>query len=356
MPAFSRFAEPAKKLRAILLTLSLAGLAGGLAAHLGWPLPWMLGPLAAVALARLAGASGALPRGGRQLGQWAIGAALGLNFSPLVLAQLVAHGPLIVIITTASMLAGILGALLLKRLAGIDAATAFFAALPGGASEMATLAERQSAAVDRVAAAHALRVMLVVVTVPLLLQSLGVQGSDNGLTAPRPVDWARLPLLIGVSLAGGALLLVLRQPNAWVLGPLAGVGLLAASGVTLSALPAWVINGGQLLIGASLGARFSRQFFAAAPRFVAAALVVGLFGLLLAGAGALALGALAALPAATLLLAAAPGGVAEMSITAQVLKLGVPLVTACHVLRVIVITVGAPTAYQWFARRFGEAG
>ena len=51
---------------------------------------------------------------------------------------------------------------------------------------------------------------------------------------------------------------------------------------------------------------------------------------------------------ATLVLAAAPGGVAEMCITAQVMQLGVPLVTVCHVMRVVVLTVGAPTLYRLF--------
>jgi len=35
----------------------------------------------------------------------------------------------------------------------------------------------------------------------------------------------------------------------------------------------------------------------------------------------------------------APGGIAEMCITAKVLQLGVPLVTAAHVLRVLVLIV-----------------
>ena len=56
------------------------------------------------------------------------------------------------------------------------------------------------------------------------------------------------------------------------------------------------------------------------------------------------------MPLATLVLAAAPGGVAEMCITAKVLQLGVPLVTVCHVLRVIVLTVGAPGLYRLFMR------
>lgn len=44
--------------------------------------------------------------------------------------------------------------------------------------------------------------------------------------------------------------------------------------------------------------------------------------------------------------ATVPGGVSEICITSKVLQFGVPLVTVCHVLRVVVLTVCA----QW---RFG---
>jgi uncharacterized membrane protein AbrB (regulator of aidB expression) len=46
---------------------------------------------------------------------------------------------------------------------------------------------------------------------------------------------------------------------------------------------------------------------------------------------------------ATLVLATAPGGIAEMAITAKVLELGVPLVTSFHVTRVVILlTCSAP--------------
>ena len=56
------------------------------------------------------------------------------------------------------------------------------------------------------------------------------------------------------------------------------------------------------------------------------------------------------LPAATLMLANAPGGIAEMCITAKVLQLGVPLVTAAHVIRVLVL-INATAPLFRLARR-----
>jgi uncharacterized membrane protein AbrB (regulator of aidB expression) len=45
----------------------------------------------------------------------------------------------------------------------------------------------------------------------------------------------------------------------------------------------------------------------------------------------------------TAIIATTPGGIGEMALTAQALKLGVPIVTAFHALRmaVVVVTVGA---------------
>lgn len=342
--------------RRVVPTLALAALAGLLAQTLGLPLPWMIGPLFAVAGAQMAGARLQAPPGGRHAGQWAIGTALGLYFSPAVLAQLATYAPLLIGAALAALVSGAVCALLMQRFARVDAPTAFFAALPGGASEMAHLADRWGGAVDRIAAAHALRVMLVVSVVPFVLSFAGAHGTDFHAPLARAVDWSRLPLLVGASLAGVALLRVLRIANAWVLGPLAGVGLLTALDVPLSALPGWLVNGGQLLIGCSLGCRFSREFFRAAPRFMTIAALSAALGILLGFGLALAFAAVSAVPLATLSLATAPGGVAEMCITASVLHLGVPLITASHVLRLVVLTLGAAPAYGIFCRISGVTG
>lgn len=261
--------------RQVVSTLVLAAAAGALAASLHVPLPWMIGPLFAVAGARMCDIDLRPLPGGRQSGQWAIGAALGLYFSPEVVAQLGLHAPLVLAAALGSLAVGMVCALIMRRLGGVDAATAFFAALPGGASEMANLADRHGGAVDRIAAAHALRVMLVVSLLPFALTFAGVQGSDLYVPLVREVDARTFPLLVGASLLGVAAFKLLRIANAWVLGPLLGVAVATLAGVPLSALPAWVVNGGQLLIGCALGCRFSRAFFRAAPRFMAVAALHG---------------------------------------------------------------------------------
>ena len=52
--------------------------------------------------------------------------------------------------------------------------------------------------------------------------------------------------------------------------------------------------------------------------------------------------------------ATAPGGLAEMSLTAAVLNLGVPLVTAYHVIRIIMITMLTLPAYRLSEKLFAS--
>ena len=225
----------------------------------------------------------------------------------------------------------------LLRQPGADPATAFFSAAIGGASEMSLLAERQGAQIDRVAAAHSTRVLLVVVLVPFAYQWLGVHGADPSALALQEVRPLGLLWLALASALGVALLWWLRAPNPWVLGALAAVAVLTASGVQLSALPQPASQAGQLFIGVALGVRFTPDFARAAPRWLGA---VGLGTLVMIGSSALFAAALSwasGLHTATLLLGTAPGGIAEMCITAKVLQLGVPTVTVFQLARYLAV-------------------
>ncbi len=334
---------PLDRARRVGLTLLLALAAALLARALRVPLPWMIGPLLVTAGCGLAGLRLAASTRLRNGGLWMIGVALGLYFTPAVVAVLWQLAPAIA--------AGVLWALALGygfyrwllHMNGGDRATAYFAAAIGGASEMAILAERHQGRVDRVAASHSLRVLLVVVLIPLAYQTAGVHGADATLPAVQDVRPVGLALLLALSAAGMALMWRLGAPNPWVLGALATTMVLTASGVELSALPKAASNAGQLAIGVALGSRFTPDFARTAPRWLAT-VAVGTLAMIIASAGfAWLLAQAAGLHPATVLLGTSPGGIAEMCITAKVLQLGVPVVTAFHVVRyVAVLTLTAP--------------
>lgn len=332
----------------------LGAAAAGLCVLLNTPLPWMIGPLLVTAIGCMNGAPLAAAPPLRSAGQWVIGTALGLYFTPQVVSVVLGHW--------ATILAGIAWALALGACFGLflqwanagnaalDRATLFFASGIGGASEMTLLAERFRGRADLVASAHSLRILLVVLIVPFGFQLAGVRGLDPTLAGPQTVDAAGLAVLAALTLAGGALLQRLGMANPWVLGPLAVAFALTSSSIELSALPRWLVNLGQLFIGVALGERFTPAFVKTAPRWMATVAVGTLAMMVLSAGFAWSAAQLSGLHPATLMLGTSPGGIAEMCITAKVLQLGVPVVTAFHVTRMVAVVMLAEPIVRWMAR------
>lgn len=329
-------------LRPFLLTLLLGFVAAVIFNWINAPLPWMIGPLAATAAARMAGADLHAPVQVREAGQWVIGAALGLYFTPAVIKVLASYVGFIAIGIAFSLALGTVCGWLLHKLSGVDRTTAFFSMAIGGASEMATQGERHGAAVDRVAAAHSLRIMMVVVIVPFAFKFWDVHGLDVFVPGARHVDYLGLLALVALTSVAAIGLKRMAWPNAWVIGPLLAAIALTAFEVNLSALPEWMVRLGQLFIGVSLGTRFSPDFLHTAPRFLGSVALCTVAAILIAAGFGVALAAVSGMHRATAILATSPGGIAEMSLTAKTLQLGVPIVTAFHVMRLaaLVMTIG----------------
>jgi hypothetical protein len=339
----------------LLATLALAWGAARACEALGTPLPWMIGPLMATAAAALAGLPVRSAPALRNVGQWTIGTALGLYFTPQVVALLPGLAPVI--------LGAVIWALLLGygfyrwlwwaqgSQPGMKRETAFFSAAIGGASEMALMADRRGARVDLVAASHSLRLMLVVMTIPFALQWSGVHGTDPSLPGASEFRLEGLLQLMALTALGMAGVRALGGPNPWVLGSLlVSIGLTAFD-VQLTAFPKPLSSAGQLFIGVALGVRFTPDFVRAAPRWLAA-VALGTVGMIVASAlFAAALAGLTGLNPATLVLGTSPGGIAEMCITAKVLQLGVPTVTALHVIRFVMVLMVTERLWRWEARR-----
>lgn len=320
-----------------VLALALCAAGGALCAWLKTPLPWMIGPLLAMAVSNFSGARlRTIPRG-RQSGQLIIGTALGLYFTPVVAQQVASYWPLLIFAALFAILVAWACSWFLASVTDTDRTTAFFASVPGGAAEMAILGERFGARVDRIALAQSLRILAVVILVPFALTYSGAHGTDVYSPVPVPLDWAKLAVLFAIgALAGGALALA-RMANPFMFGPLLATIALTASEVQFSSIPTATTNLGQLLLGCALGSRFERQFLGSLGRYAGAVLASIVISILLAAALSVVLARFTGLPPASLMLALAPGGIAEMCITAKVLQLGVPLVTAAHVTRVLVL-------------------
>ncbi len=301
----------------------------------------------------------------RNAGQWVIGTALGLYFTPQV-------GELVLGLWWAIVL-GIVWALALgygfglwlhhrhadQLMQGVDPhhanavrATSYFSGAIGGASEMTLLAERVGARTDLVAAAHSLRLLLVVILLPFGMQWFqahwGLHVNTALLPGPREAQWPGLLWLAMVTGGGALVMRWLKRTNPWFMGAMLVSMGMTLSGQQWSAVPKELSNAAQLVIGISLGVRFQKEFIRTAPQWMLSVLV-GSLSMMLAAAGlGWVLAEATGLHPATMILGTAPGGIAEMAITAKVLELGVPVVTAFQVCRLVaVLMLVSPLYHRW---------
>jgi uncharacterized protein len=353
-----------RELSRVALTLLAAWAAAQLCIALRTPIPWMLGPLLVTAVASVCGAPTRSANVLRNGGQWVIGVALGLYFTPQVSAMVVSLWWAVALTAVWALGLGALFGLWLERQHATDfvhlppgawRATSYFASAIGGASEMTLLAERHGARTDLVAAAHSLRLVIVVLSVPFAMQwaqnHWGLQVDPLLLPGTRAAAGSAL-LWVALATAAGVLLMSwLKRANPWFMGALLVSMGLALAGMSGNTLPTALTNAAQLVIGVSLGVRFQRDFLQVAPRWLASVALGTLAMMVLSAGFGLFLAWATGLHPATLILGTSPGGIAEMAITAKVLQLGVPVVTAFQVCRLVAVLVLVGPIFDWLDGR-----
>ena len=346
----------------VTLTLLLALAAALACVAMRTPIPWMIGPLVATSIASILGRPTRSWSPLRNAGQWIIGCALGLYFTPQVTALVASlWWAILLAIAWALGLGWTFGRWLdrghASRMGGTreqQRATSYFAGAIGGASEMTLLAEREGARTDLVAASHSLRLLIVTLTVPFAFTLTGLHGLDATFPGPRQVHWLGLAVLAVATGAGALLMQRTGRANPWFMGALFAAMGFTMAGIELSALPQWLTNAAQLFIGVSLGVRFSAEFVRTAPRWLASVALGTVTMIAVCAAFAALLAWATGLPWATMILGTSPGGIAEMAITAKALQLGVPVVTAFQVCRLVAVLILVEPLYRRFYRRERE--
>lgn len=328
----------------------LVGLLGGfLASQVGWPLPWMVGSLLAIILVRcLTPWQLAEIPGGRKCGQWVVGIGIGLHFTPVVLEQVLSHFGLIFVGALVTSVSSVVGVWLMLR-TGEDRATAFFSSMPGGSGEMVNLGARNGAILSNVAAGQSLRVLAVVLCVPAIFKYL--MGNGTPLGHSTEVNWYWLALLFPLGALVAYLWQRLKQPNPWLFGPLLVSAVISISWDLHIGLPNGGSQIGQWLIGSGLGCHFNRAFFRRAPSFMGRTLLGTALTMSIAAICAWILSKATHLDLRSLTLGMMPGGIAEMSLTAEVLQLSVPLVTAMQVMRLLFVLFLAEPLFRYWNRQ-----
>ena len=311
------------------------------------PLAWMIGAMVATAAAAVCRARIRVPYGLRSAMVMVLGIMLGSAFDPTILDQLGRWS-----ITLASLILFILiciavGFCYLRWIAGYDPVTSYFTAAPGGFNEMLIVGAALGGDERTIALSHSARVMLVVFTIPIWFQLFADYEA-----AARAQDFVGLgdlaagdALLLAVCAAGGPVALAMRIPAAWLVGPMVLSAAFHLVGWTDSRPPDLLIAIAQIVVGSYIGCRF----VGVAPRrvgetaLVAAGLTILLLGVTVAFA--LGLNHLTGIPTTDLVLAFAPGGLAEMSLVALALDVDAAFVSTHHLFRIVIIILFAPALF-----------
>lgn len=328
----------------------LAALAGGLLAKwVGIPLPWLIGAMLAVAALGWWRET-AVPEPVRPAGLLLLGLGLGQTFTPEVLLAVGDALPALLVAGLLGILAGLAAGGIFVRMAGTDARTGYYCAVPGGILAMAVLAQRAGLSVPTVTLAQTLRLVAVIAIFPPLLTWAAPAVTDSVFTVARPEVWwpgllllaaGALPVAFGARAAGVA--------NPWMLGPCALCILLSALEALPSGVPMALVDAAQVGMGAALGSKLTPRFLMGSRGIALASLASGAVLSVLLTLLALPMAWMSGLPVPAVILGMAPGGMPEMTVTAKALNLAVPLVLGFHLVRLLLCNLLVEPVWRGYA-------
>lgn len=330
--------------RTTFLTLAVATTGGALAMLPGLPLPWLLGPLIAVA-ATGRWTAPALPASLVQAAIFVLGLQVGATLTPDSLDRLAALPLMAAGLAVSTALAMAAGYWALRGLAGWDASTALLAATPGALSMVLAMLPETAASASRVTLAQIFRLASLVTLYSLLFHGAAQAAAASAWSLE---DGA---LATGLGFAGWALASRLKAPAAVVLGPALTTGALTAMGAVAGAPPAILFQAALCVVAARTGTQIAAAPFAAWRRDVGAVILAFLAMLAATTLTALAIAPFATAPLPVALLAFAPGGFEAMVAIAAALNLDPALVGAAHVARVLALTLAGPWLFRALAAR-----
>ncbi|WP_138471429.1 AbrB family transcriptional regulator [Poseidonocella sp. HB161398] len=324
-------------------TLAVGASGAGLAHVLGIPAPFLLGPAALVTLAALAGLRMDVPPGLRNAGFVLIGMGMGSGVTPEVI-HAAARWPLslvLLLLAVAAILWG--GGWALRRVFGLDHPTSILSAAPGHLSYVLSLGLDTKADLPQVALVQSLRVLaLTILTPPLVLL---LEGEALVPAAPQgPMGPAMLAALAAAALCIGLGFRRAGIPAGMLMGAMAASAIGHGAGWLEGAVPQWLAVPGFVLMGSTIGTRFSGIDVRMILRALGGASLLTGLAVAVSSLAAFAAARILGLPLSAALIAFAPGGVETMAAMALLLHADPAYVALHHVVRIFALSFLVPLA------------
>ncbi len=314
-----------------------------------FPLPWFLGALSFTLIASVAALPVERPKPLAIPMRCVLGVAIGSAFTPLLLQRMGSMVWSLALLVPFMLFVIGMGMLFYERFAKLDRPTAFFAAVPGGLTDMTAMAEDAGAKPRSVILIQASRILVIVFALPLWLQW------HDGLAVGQAVAsririWEVAPLdaavMIGMGLFGWLAARRLGLAGAPIVGPMLVSGLAHAFGFTLAKVPLEVLVIAQISVGVLLGCQFRgltlQEFSSTMVWGIAYAVVL----LVITAIAAHWVSKWTGFDPISVLLGFAPGGQTELNLLAFVLGLDVAYVAMHHLMRLAIVILGAQLVFK----------
>ena len=330
-------------------TALASGVAGGaLFALLRLPMPWLLGAICGTAAPAMAGLKVMVPGWLRSALLVVLGLMIGSGIHHDSLAN-ISRWPITMAGVTVYVAVVIASCYrFLRRFAGFDPVTAYFAASPGGILMMTTLGGGFGGRERNIALTHSVRVVLVLFTIVIGYHAM--LGTGRTVTpsagAVSHLDWYQAAIWVLIGAAGWSAGRLLHLPSAAMLGPLLLIVAAQLLGLVIAPLPGSVLLTAEVVIGSGIGSDFLGVKLSDLARGLVVSFLVTLWMLALSLLFSLILGPITGIPLDVLFLAFSPGGLTGISLVALALKIDPAFVTAHNLLRVVLILFGSPLVFR----------
>ncbi|MGC5325359.1 AbrB family transcriptional regulator [Brevibacillus sp. SYSU BS000544] len=328
------------------------------------PLAWTLGPIAAVIGWRTATKRELqVPSFFVQLASVLFGYMLGTSFTRETAWQILQQLPLMLITTISVIIVSLGLGYLVSRKNQIDFATGLFGSVPGGLTQMIVAAEEvRGVDISVVSFMQTIRLLSVIFVIPFVtVHGLATEIGEGTAALHSPVisaggvqesGWIVGLLFTVACVVGLGVGKKLHLPAFTITGPLLGTAILAiVLHIHAPPLPHVLLLLSQLIFGAYIGLLLQfqqkRNYVKLGLFTITSSLILLVGALVISNVLSYTTGS----SLTTTFLSAAPGGMAEMGLTATLVHADLSTVSSYQMFRLFFIMFAVPPVLKWWILR-----
>jgi len=289
-----------------------------------------------------------MPSWGLVCAQGIIGCLIARSVSGPILVEMVRDWPIFILGVGSVIVASVVLGLILTRQQILPGTTAIWGSFPGAAAAMVLMSASFGADMRLVAFMHYLRVVMVVLAAAVVTRIFVTipEGATAATVWFPPIDTVAFIQTLAIAILGIVVTLFFKLPAGGLIFSFAVGAVLQTVGLVSIELPPWLLAISYVVLGWSIGLRFTREIFMHAMRALPRVMASILALMALCGAMAAVLSLYAGIDPLTAYLATSPGGADSVVVIAASGNVDAPFVMAMQTTRFLVVLIIGP----WLSR------